>query len=348
MNTKTATPQRNNVTDFAAMSPPKPSNVALVPAPTQPPHSTETKTYPPKIAKALIAIAKEFGAIEKDGTNSFHKYNYQKWEDVLNRVSELLPRHGLMIQQSEVARSLFENDQMMSITYAFTIFNQDGEVWPDRPVWSAVARARDQKGVPDDKSANKCHTQAHKYFLLHTFNIKTRETVEDDTDAEVPDRQIVKPKPPKPGSQEAKAMEGPRELAANGAVEWAGAFVTAIERAETIAEIDQWCEANEGKLAKLANFPQHEVVKQAIAVCRKMLVPKPPKPQMKPQSDPMPDPNDDPDSWLAWLKRKYAAFPDYQRGEDYWNDVIVSLDLPESINNDAMGVWRQFEHRFES
>lgn len=347
MNAKTV--ERNPVAvDFA--QPTSKGGLALVPPPAEQFVQPEPRTYPPKIAKALVAIAKEFGPVAKDGFNTFHKYNYQKWDDVLDRVSTLLPKYGLIISQSEIARSLFENDQMMSITYAFTIVNDEGEVWPDRPVWSAVARARDQKGVSDDKSANKCHTQAHKYFLLHTFNIKTKEAVEDEADSETPDKQITAPKPPKPGSAEAAALEGPREIDANGAGPWADAFIHAIESANA-AETDLWVEKNGGKLGKLHNFPnEHKRVADAIA--RRKMAPKPPRPGAAaapaPTANPMPNPVEDAAGWIVWLATKFNGFTSYEEGELYWNEIVSpTLDgLPQSVQEDAMGVWNRFEEKY--
>jgi hypothetical protein len=118
--------------------------------------------YPAKIAKALIAVTREVGAIGKLGENKHHSYFYQRWEDVLARMSVLLPQHGLIVLQTETGRSLFDNDTLLALTYQFTIINEDGDVWPLHARWTAISRLKDQKGVYDDKSANKCHTQAHK------------------------------------------------------------------------------------------------------------------------------------------------------------------------------------------
>lgn len=355
MNAQTATIERPQVAEFAP--PPARGNLAVVPPPaSQYPQAEATTAYPPKIAKALVAIAREFGPVAKDGFNSFHKYNYQKWEDVLDRVSTLLPKHGLIISQSEIARSLFENDQMMSVTYAFTIVNEDGDMWPDRPVWTAIARARDQKGIPDDKAINKAHTQAHKYFLLHTFNIKTKETLEADADGEVSDSP---PKPPKPGSAEAKALEGPRPITGTGPnpQDWADAFTAKIETAESSAEIDQWIEINKDTLDRLegAAAAIHAGVMAKVAARRKALNPKPPKPgaaNAAPPVEPkktMPDPTAEPAAFIQYLTDKFAAFQTYEEGETYWNDTAEpTLDgLDVIVKEDAFGVWRKFELRFE-
>jgi ERF superfamily len=322
----------------------------------------EQKAYPPKLAKTLMAITREFGAISKGthkddpngGWNDFHKYGYQKWDDVLERESTLLQKHGIIIQQSEVARSLL--DKLISISYEFTIINEDGDCWPDRPIFTAIGRLQDQKGMFDDKAANKCHTQAHKYFLLHTFKIKTKETVEDDADAADAEQVKTALKPPKPGSAEAKALEGPRTINANGhnAKSWADAFMLAIERA-TPGETSQWIELNKNSLDKLGNYPEIDArVKEAIAErlpvglkIEAKTAPKPPRPSAPPTANLMPDPATDAAGWIKWLTEKLATFGTYEAGENFWNDTIQALDLPQTTQEDAMGCWQVFEARFE-
>jgi hypothetical protein len=138
--------------------------------------------YPPKIAKSIIAITNEIGRIQKEGFNEFQKYRYTKWEDVAEKLSPLLAKHGLIIVQTENNRTLLEeNDKgsVLSIIYHFTIVNEDGEVWP--PVeWTAISRLRDQKGVTDDKAASKCHTQAEKGFVIKLFKIRSDEGYDDE------------------------------------------------------------------------------------------------------------------------------------------------------------------------
>lgn len=338
MNTQTM--ERAAVTDLPRTAPG--GNVVPYTAPTVP------KAYSPKIAKALLAVTREIGAVEKSGWNDFHKYAYQKWEDVLGRLSEILPKHGLIIMQSEVARSLFENDQMMAITYDFTIVNEDGDVWPERPVWTAIARARDSKGTPDDKAANKAHTQAHKYFLLHTFKIRTKDSVEDDSDGDQPAKAAA-PKPPKPGSEEAAALDGPRAVTAgHDAASWADAFIAAINGA-TPENLAKWIEANKLRLDKLKAYPEVDAKVQAAI---KPVAPKPPRPgatsPAAPAQPAVPNPETDAPGWVAWLIEKMKGFDSYEAGETFFNDKIQAMDLPDAVQEDALAVFRRFERRFEA
>lgn len=354
MNAKTAIAEHPaNVADFAT---PKGGHIALVPSPEP------AKAYPPLIAQKLMAITREFGVIAKGknaddpngGWNDFHKYGYQKWDDVLERESTLLCEHGIIIQQSEIARSLL--DKLISISYEFTIIDQSGDVWPDRPVFTAIGRLQDNKGVFDDKAANKCHTQAHKYFLLHTFKIKTKETAADDADGEDQDKHIdaSAPKPPRPGSAEAKALDEPRQITGTGPKPeaWVDAFIGAIERSSSLDEVERWVKANEANLAKLERYPaDYERATNALEAHRRELRPKPPRPGAAPvaeapKSAPMPDSGAEPKAFIAWLKTKYMTFETYDAGESFWNDTIQALDLDAVVFEDAMAVWQEFEAKY--
>ena len=127
-------------------------------APSQP----RVPAYPPAIAKAIVAISKDIGVIQKVGYNDFQRYRYTRWEDISERLSPLLAEHGLVIVQTEINRTLLEQNaqgSVLSIIYNFTIVNADGQTWP--PIeWTGIARLRDQKGVSDDKAPLKCQPQA--------------------------------------------------------------------------------------------------------------------------------------------------------------------------------------------
>lgn len=138
--------------------------------------------YPPKLAKAIIAVTKEIGRIQKDGTNKFQQYQYATWENIVDKLSPLLAEHALIINQSEVSRNLIENNEKgstLAVVYNFTIVNDDGECWPDI-TWTALCRLRDGKGTTDDKAAAKCHTQAEKYFCIKQFKIRTNDRIDSD------------------------------------------------------------------------------------------------------------------------------------------------------------------------
>jgi hypothetical protein len=317
--------------------------------------------YSPKMVKSVLSITREIGAVEKAGWNDFHKYKYLKWDDVLDRLSVLLPKHGLLITPSEVGRSLVENDQakndqLVGITYEFVIVNEDGEEWPMRPRITAFGRVRDSKNICDDKAAVKCLTQAEKYFLIHFFKIRTSDVVIDsDADGSQIVQQDAKPKPPKPGSAEAKALTGPRTVTEGAdAAGWADAFLEAIKDC-TAADYPKWIDANGLRLEKLKAYPEVDAKVQAALKAMVTPVAKPPKPPKPgatqaaaaPVMPKAPDAATDPVGWIKSLREKMAGFKAYEDGEAYWNDHVQALDLEFAVQEEAMSVWQAFERRFE-
>src|SRR5215475_10420980 len=66
-----------------------------------------------------------------------------------------------------------------------------GETWPHVLRQTGVSTCRNTKGGWDDKSLNKCHTAARKYFLLALFQVPTGEEADaDQGENEVEDRII--------------------------------------------------------------------------------------------------------------------------------------------------------------
>lgn len=168
------------------------------PEPTVEYHTTvEPQTAAPatvsKIATAISAVMAEVGHVAKGGMNEFHRYRYATMENVLQRVTPLMAKHGLAIIQTEKSRSWFDGEKVIAVTYAFTIMHSSGEVWPERPEQSGMCRCRDSKGGFDDKSLNKCHTSARKYFLLALFQIPTGDEDDNDNEKRPPSRPIRQP-----------------------------------------------------------------------------------------------------------------------------------------------------------
>jgi hypothetical protein len=158
----------------------------------------EVKTVS-EIASAIAKITSEVGIVPKLGENRFHNYKYAKMSDVLIRLTPLLAEHGIVVLQTELERSMFDDGRVLAVQYEFTISHKSGEVWPDRPRQTGVCRCRDSKGGWDDKAFNKCHTAARKYFLLALFQIATDEEHDADEDRdlvrETPRRRPAAPAP---------------------------------------------------------------------------------------------------------------------------------------------------------
>jgi hypothetical protein len=132
------------------------------------------------LVAAIAAVMNEVHVVAKRGENEFHRYRYATMGDILREITPLLGRHGIVIFQSETGRAMFDDDNVIAVEYAFTVAHASGETWPHVIKQTGVSTCRNSKGGWDDKSLNKCHTAARKYFLLSLFQIPTGE--EDDAD----------------------------------------------------------------------------------------------------------------------------------------------------------------------
>jgi len=128
----------------------------------------------------------EVHVVARRGENEFHRYRYATMGDILKEITPLLGRHGIVIFQSETGRAMFDDDNVIAVEYSFTVAHASGETWPHVIKQTGVSTCRNSKGGWDDKSLNKCHTAARKYFLLSLFQIPTGE--EADTDQGENDR----------------------------------------------------------------------------------------------------------------------------------------------------------------
>jgi hypothetical protein len=213
-----------------------------------------------QIIKAIAGVMHETDTVAKRGQNTFHQYKYARMEDVLQTVTPLLAKHGLIIVQTEVARAMFDDERAVAVQYQFTIAHSSGEIWPERPLQSGLSRCRDSKGGFDDKALNKCHTAARKYFLLSLFQIPTGEEPESDQ-----------------GDNDAPRTEQPQPIRVNkgGAKAWTTQFLTRIRQAPSLAAIDQWVGQNRSNLDRLAAVApeQARIANDAVSRRRTELTP---------------------------------------------------------------------------
>ena len=310
-------------------------NLPAVAEPQGAARQSPTVVLPPpagiaKIAEAISAVMGEIGVVGKEGQNKFQNYKYAKMEDILQRLTPLIARHGLAIIQTELDRSMFDNDSVIAIRYAFTIVHKSGEVWPERPVQTGASRCRDSKGGFDDKSLNKAHTAARKYFLLALFQIPTGD--EDDADAGHDQRQPQRA--PSPGGMAEKAMAArdqqaiaskPHAIPTNGLTvqQWAPRWTSAILKAETAAELTDWKNLNQQSIEKvkeIAPLMYEDTVKAYQRRKAELANAQAGTAAARPAG--IPDAENQPDQFLAWADAEMAKVVDPHSLEVMFNDYI--------------------------
>jgi hypothetical protein len=212
-----------------------------------------------KLAGAIAAVMAEIKPVEKEGWNDFQKYNYARMQDLSRELTPLMGKHGIVIFQTEEGREMFDDGKAVAVRYRFTIVHSSGEIWPERPLQTGLSSCRNSKGGFDDKTLNKCHTSARKYFLLSLFQIPTAD--EDDADSGGDgEHQQSRPQQRPQGRRPVPSPNGkvPPHLMPiidkEAPESWTKRFGEVVAKATTVAEIDQWYDANASIFEKLKRF----------------------------------------------------------------------------------------------
>src|SRR5215831_11191783 len=334
---------------------------------------------PPKVgnlAKALAAVMREIGTIEKGGYNAFHNYKYVRMEDLLTKVTPLLGKYGIVIFQNEIDVKMVEGNRI-AVVYHFYVAHESGEIWgPMR--FTGMAMARDRKGNFDHKAVNKCHTAARKYTLLSLVQAPAGDDIDDadagegnrqparqessytQEDRRVPGPGALKPEQQAPRPQTAPAT-GPRKIAlgANaGVAEWKNAYLAAVVTSKTRDEVLLWDTLNDMALQRIhQEYP--EVSQQIMDAVEKHIdniEGAPLKPVAAPTPAPapavdtswgMPDPRERPGEAMAWIVEKLGEFIHYEAAKNFWYQVVAAKenDFSEGDWGNLIQEWRRTEVR---
>jgi hypothetical protein len=133
-----------------------------------------------KAIEKVMADLSKIG-IRKDKTNSQQGFKYRGVDDVMNELSALLPKHGLLILPRVTKREFVERVSgsgkplfytTLEIEYDF-VSSEDGSKHTVGPM---IGEAMDS----GDKSANKAMAIAYKYVCFQAFCIPTEATADPD------------------------------------------------------------------------------------------------------------------------------------------------------------------------
>jgi hypothetical protein len=317
------------------------------------------------LAKGIAGVMNEVGTIKKGGYNKFHNYHYARLEDLLEALTPLMGRHGVVVIQNEVERSVVENKVM--VTYEFSILHTSGEVWPERPRFTGMSGGRDSKGGFDDKAVNKCHSAARKYFLLSLFQVPSGDFDDSDAGAPRPERQEIRqpvpgpaPRKPEPVAAPPLSVEGaddnkPHRIVVKGAEAWAEAYIKAIGRAKSTEEVTQWDVLNATNLDNLNNNYPEIYTRLYAAAENRLRGFQALDPMYDPETgevgDPtplqMPEPREDAQVAVNWVAQHLSEFNTYEAAEVFWNSVVAPRETAfNAVDFDVLlSEWRRTEAR---
>ena len=307
------------------------------------------------LAGAIANVMANVGTIEKRGINKFHGYPYARMEDVLHALTPLIGQNGLAIIANEVERNVVEGNRL-AVTYEFSILHKSGERWPERPRFTGMSMARDSKGNWDDKSIAKCATNARKYFLLSLFQVPAGDFPDPDDDVQEanqrqqtvpgPGTQSAAPQPaPAPAEQRETVVDDskPHRILlgqGSGADQWASAFIKAIGKANSEAEVREWDKLNEPILQSISErFPGvYDMIETAT---RRRLE------DLEAPDGSGPDPKKDPQAAINWIAAQLAQFQVYEHAESWWNQYIAPREAEFQVPDWEllMGEWQRTERR---
>ena len=133
------------------------------------------------LASKMLAIMERVGHIEKKGRNDFHKYDYVREADVVQKIREVLIEFKVFLfstiserQCVEYVGSRGDKQFLITVKIQFTFVDcESGEQFAAEFYGDGL-----DKG---DKGIYKAMTGAQKYALLKTFLIPTGDDPEDDS-----------------------------------------------------------------------------------------------------------------------------------------------------------------------
>jgi ERF superfamily protein len=205
---------------------------------------TATKEFG-EVVGAIAAVMMDLHPVEKGGKNTFHNYKYARMQDILQMLTPLMGKHGLVVFQYEDARNMFDESKVIAITYRFVVAHKSGQTWIDPVPQTGMSPCRTSKGTFDDKAFAKCHTSARKYFLLSLFQVPT----EDENDPDNEKRERANAPVPSPDGHIAPHLIEP--VSRDTFDSWADRYLAAARTSKTLAEVDQWDQVNDSPLAQM-------------------------------------------------------------------------------------------------
>lgn len=137
------------------------------------------------VHQRINAVQAEIGVISKNGTNSFHNYDYATEADFVNALRPLLLKHGLsmsLIDNSVIGvMPLLKDDGKHTGKILTTVQSTYSIVSVDNPKDYIQVKGCGQGADNGDKGVYKAITGAKKYVIANAFMISTGDDPEKET-----------------------------------------------------------------------------------------------------------------------------------------------------------------------
>jgi hypothetical protein len=146
-----------------------------------------SKVAVPKIYPAIAAIQAEVGNIPKNGIGpaSQGSYKYIKNDDILEKVSELLVKHNVIVRPRVLDYAITNREIGSNRTAPLTVLTLETTYISVEDGSEFTVVVSSEGADNGDKAGRKAMTQAQKMTNLLTFSIATGEPDPDGMDAPV-------------------------------------------------------------------------------------------------------------------------------------------------------------------
>jgi hypothetical protein len=146
-----------------------------------------SKVAVPKIYPAIAAIQAEVGNIPKNGIGpaSQGSYKYIKNDDILEKVSELLVKHNVIVRPRVLDYAITNREIGSGRTAPLTVLTLETTYISVEDGSEFTVVVSSEGADNGDKAGRKAMTQAQKMTNLLTFSIATGEPDPDGMDAPV-------------------------------------------------------------------------------------------------------------------------------------------------------------------
>lgn len=137
------------------------------------------------IYRAMPAIMKAVGHIEKGRQNPQQGYKFRGIDEVYEAVQLVLANHGVFVVPYVVEQMREERQTQKGGVLIYTILKVDHTFFAEDGS-SVVARTIGEAMDSGDKSSNKAMSAAMKYALIESLSIPTREAKDTENDSPEP------------------------------------------------------------------------------------------------------------------------------------------------------------------
>lgn len=138
-----------------------------------------------KLAKKFIEVMKECSYVEKNGTNTYHNYQYATSADVLAKVNASLVKHGIasvavpeLLGMVDVTTAKGNTEKLATVQMQITLIDtESGETFAIVGIGSGQDSG--------DKAVMKAETAAIKYAYMLSLAISTGDDPETDMQTDI-------------------------------------------------------------------------------------------------------------------------------------------------------------------